>query len=391
MNKFSPVRVLFPFVGDHIGGSHISALELVQGLEVKTYQPLVSVHRTGALCDYLATVNITPIELPTYWFGQKSQTSSRAMRYFKSTIDVFKLAHLLRKNRIQIVHTNDKQMHAIWGKAAHIAGVKHVLHLRGTFPTIYHGLKLNSLKGRLFIRRPDHVLTISQFCWDSMPEIWKTRGTLIANPFDTKASPPDRHRARQHLLEFLGVRSSKARIVGFVSNLINWKRPEIFIEMARILNRSQPGRFLFPMFGDPREPLTSRLLDMIKQKKLEDQCILMGAKFPIEPWLAGMDVLVAPAMEEPFGRTLIEAMLVGTPVVASKSGGHLEIIQPLVNGLLAETDEPQSFANHVLTILNDSSFAETISDTACKWARNRYSREQHVHKVQQVYQKRLHR
>lgn len=387
----APVRILFPFVGDLIGGSHLSTLELVQGLERETYQPLVSVHRSGALRDYLAQLHISPIQLATYWFGQEHHTISRANHYFKSTSDVLKLAYFLRKHHIQIVHTNDKQIHAIWGKAAQIAGVKHVLHLRGVFPTVYSGLRLNSLRGRLFIRRPDHVLTISQFCWDSMPEIWKTRGTLIPNPFHTNAPPPDRAKARQHLLKCLKSSDSESRIVGFVSNLINWKRPEIFIEMAHILNLLQPEKCLFPMFGDLREPLTLRLRDQIKQKHLEDRCILMGARFPIETWLAGMDVLVAPALQEPFGRTLIEAMLVGTPVVASNSGGHLEIIQPLENGLLAKTDDPQSFANHVMMILADRGLAKKISKTALQWAKNTFSIEQHVGQVQQVYRKLLNR
>ena len=42
-------RVLFPFVGDTVGGSHISTLELALGLDGGRFEAVVAVHREGPL------------------------------------------------------------------------------------------------------------------------------------------------------------------------------------------------------------------------------------------------------------------------------------------------------------------------------------------------------
>jgi glycosyltransferase involved in cell wall biosynthesis len=65
---------------------------------------------------------------------------------------------------------------------------------------------------------------------------------------------------------------------------------------------------------------------------------LMGYRSPGPFWIAACDQLVVPAVGEPFGRTLVEAMLVGTPVVAARSGGNMEALEGGM-GLLVEPDD----------------------------------------------------
>ena len=61
-------RVCFPFVGDSVGGSQISAAALIAGLRGSRYEPLVVVHRDGPLQDYLRQQDIAfePLSLPTF-------------------------------------------------------------------------------------------------------------------------------------------------------------------------------------------------------------------------------------------------------------------------------------------------------------------------------------
>jgi glycosyltransferase involved in cell wall biosynthesis len=63
------------------------------------------------------------------------------------------------------------------------------------------------------------------------------------------------------------------------------------------------------------------------------------------------DVLVAPSLQEPFGTVLSEAMAVGTPVVATRVGGLVEVVDDGVTGLLVEPGEPQALAAGVLEVL----------------------------------------
>ena len=68
--------------------------------------------------------------------------------------------------------------------------------------------------------------------------------------------------------------------------------------------------------------------------------------------IAQAALLVAPAVEEGHGRTLIEAMMLNTPVAASRSGGHVEIVQDGINGRLFDVDDPVSMAEVIIEMLS---------------------------------------
>ena len=111
----------------------------------------------------------------------------------------------------------------------------------------------------------------------------------------------------------------------------------------------------------------------------------MGIQYPIEPWMAGLDVLVAPAVNEPFGRTLVEAMLCGTPVVAADDGGHREIIRHGETGLLVRPDDPAAFADAVASLLANPRLARAIVGEGKIEALAKYSVEAHVERIQAIY------
>jgi glycosyltransferase involved in cell wall biosynthesis len=139
------------------------------------------------------------------------------------------------------------------------------------------------------------------------------------------------------------------------------------------------------MFGEERPPIADGVRKRIAELGLERACLLMGPRFPIEPWLAGCDLLLAPAVEEGFGRTLVEAMLVGTPVVASAAGGHVEIVEHGLTGLLAPVDDPCSLAATAMEVLKDQSRAGALAEAARLPAMERYSVKSHVAAVERVY------
>lgn len=75
-----------------------------------------------------------------------------------------------------------------------------------------------------------------------------------------------------------------------------------------------------------------------------------------DDWLAALysaaDVMVAPSVQEAFGKTLIEAMACGTPVVAFAEGGAVDIIGHRQNGYLAEPFDPADLARGIAWCLD---------------------------------------
>ena len=73
------------------------------------------------------------------------------------------------------------------------------------------------------------------------------------------------------------------------------------------------------------------------------------------------DVVVLATENETFGMVLIEAMMCGVCVVASDSGGPLEIIDDGVNGLLFKTFDPSALAQKLETLQKDELLWTTLA------------------------------
>jgi glycosyltransferase involved in cell wall biosynthesis len=101
--------------------------------------------------------------------------------------------------------------------------------------------------------------------------------------------------------------------------------------------------------------------------------------------MAACDILLVPAVDEPFGRTLIEAMLLGTVVVAAASGGNPEAIRDGITGHLVPADDAVAFAERTLGLLADAAQRCAVADAARRDALERFGLRQHAAAIMRVY------
>jgi glycosyltransferase involved in cell wall biosynthesis len=83
--------------------------------------------------------------------------------------------------------------------------------------------------------------------------------------------------------------------------------------------------------------------------------------------VAGASVVAVPSHYEGFGLTAAEAMLAGTPVVASNAGSHPEVIGD--GGLLVSPDDREELATALHRVLTDTSFASELRERGLRQAR----------------------
>ena len=239
------------------------------------------------------------------------------------------------------------------------------------------------------MRRAHRVIAISHFVAESLPPLPDRCARIIADPYDLEAGNIDRSEARAALLRELNCAPERL-LIAFVGNMTEQKRPGIFVECAaRILQDGEPQP-LFLLFGADRDGRQARLEARASELSLGDRIRFMGFRNPAEQVIAGCDLLIAPAVEEGFGRTLIEAMMVGTPVVAARSGGHTEALDDGRTGLLVPPDDASAFAAACSALLADRARAAAIAERAKQDALSRFSVERHVERICAIYDEVLH-
>ena len=78
--------------------------------------------------------------------------------------------------------------------------------------------------------------------------------------------------------------------------------------------------------------------------------------------------------------------MVGTPVVATADGGHVEIVETDLTGLLVPPDDPVALAVAVLSLIENPDRAAKLASAARVYAEQAYSVEHHVERVARIYE-----
>lgn len=379
--------VAYPFVGDEVGGSHISAVGLIRGLDCSRYQPLVILHQPGKmLADYLSERGLdfvtspeVAVMSPRHSHGLVGKLS-RTVAYLRTTA---RLSAFLRQHHVDIVHTNDGQMHATWALAARLSGARLLWHHRGD-PDAFG---VNVMAPVL----ASHIVTVSRYVQPTRPILPVSHKlSVLHSPFDHPTFLPDREACRLGFVRELGL-PEQTRFVGYVGGLIDRKRPVRFVEAVHAFLQRFPD---FPLVGlvfglpspnlpNPEPAMRARALEL----GVADRIRMMGFRAPVEPCISALDALLVPAINEPFGRTLIEAMLLETPVIATRHGGNVEAIIDDVTGFLVEAEKPEAFVDPMAKVLMKAGERRRISTAARASALTKYGTDVHVDGISQLYER----
>ena len=60
MKNKNKIRICYPFVGDSVGGSHLSMIEIIKNLNKSKFDPFILLHKKGILYNYLNNQGLNP-------------------------------------------------------------------------------------------------------------------------------------------------------------------------------------------------------------------------------------------------------------------------------------------------------------------------------------------
>jgi glycosyltransferase involved in cell wall biosynthesis len=166
--------------------------------------------------------------------------------------------------------------------------------------------------------------------------------------------------SKKYVDEF-GGSEVKSKHIGFVGRLVSVKRVDLFIEMAACLVSGQVvvGEYKFHIIGDG--PLKHQLQQKVKLLGLQAVFNFHGHVSNAADYLASLDVLVMTSDHEGLPMTLLEAMVLGTPIVGHNVGAMKDALKLRKGGLLSKRHEAVSYAESVIELFdNDELNVEII-------------------------------
>jgi L-malate glycosyltransferase len=106
----------------------------------------------------------------------------------------------------------------------------------------------------------------------------------------------------------------------------------------------------------------------------------------IRPLYDLLDVILLPSRIEGLSQSLLEAMALGKPVIASAAAGNLDLIATEVSGLLVPPLEARAWAAAIERILQDQAFAGRLGSAARRTARETFSLDRTVERTRWLYE-----
>ncbi len=206
------------------------------------------------------------------------------------------------------------------------------------------------------------VLTCSQAGADAQQRLRPRRTAQVARPGIDVPEPLPAEQIEALRTE-LGIPAGRA-VVGISGRLVRWKgQDELLRAVARL---AADGRDVHALVvGGTGHGLDvdfePELRALAAELGIAERVTFTGHVEDALPHTQLMDVSVNASGEEPFGLVLLEAMTLGTPVVAVASGGPLEIVAEGAGGLLVAQPRPDLLAGAIAELLEDPARAAALA------------------------------
>jgi glycosyltransferase involved in cell wall biosynthesis len=209
----------------------------------------------------------------------------------------------------------------------------------------------------LFSGFVDRVIVPSQHLRDAIVAsgyIPASRFAVVPIGIDDAIWTGDRDEGRQFLRERYNL-PEKAFVCLTSGRFVPQKGHRYLIEAASALARQHDNIF-FVLLGDG--PLEPHLVEQIHGHGLEDRFVLCGMLENHQKVVFGADLYVHPAVVEPYGIVLVEAMAASLPVVATRVGGIPEVVEENRSAVLVDQADPGQLTTAILRLYTDDSLRE---------------------------------
>lgn len=321
--------------GDLWAGAEAQAFTLLKQLHTST-QLYIVLMNDGELAERLRTAGISIIVLP------ESKLNSFQI--------LVKLIRIIREFKADIIHTH-RQKENILGNIANLIA-QPLPRTRAKSIRTAHGAPEFAPKGKQKIQvwldqfvgkhLQQAIIAVSQELAEKLKAIYSTNKIhVVYNGADVDAL-----NAQADVADFKRTNPTTKHI-GIIGRLEPVKRIDIFLAMAAELIATAPSSYAmnFHVIGDGK--LRADMEKLTKDLGIEGKVTFHGHRQDMPSCIKSLDCIVMCSDHEGTPMTALEAMVLGTPMVAHSVGGLKELLANYPYHFLTESHTASSYANLV--------------------------------------------
>ena len=295
-------------------------------------------------------------------------------------IDILKLIIFIKSKSIDIIHAH--------GKGAGLISRILIIFTRKPLIYTFHGIHL---KCHSFLMRLIYILY--EFLLGGLDSM----KILVSESEKEYALKSNIYLGNKYKVIHNGVNNMIRKIYNENNNLTNknlkCKRIKVisvcrFVKQKNIKDTLKIAEKIpsvdFYIIGDG--PLLNEIKDIISEKKLKN-VNLLGGKENVFSYLYYSDIYLSTSLYEGLPLSILEAMSVGLPILASNVVGNRDTIENRKSGYLYELDNIDMAVSYLIKLSKSKSLREKLGDYAFNRQRSIYSKKYMVKKYMEIYKK----
>jgi glycosyltransferase involved in cell wall biosynthesis len=365
------IKVLEVIRQGDVGGGESHVIDLVRGFDPQRVEPVVLAFTPGQMIDSLRADGFRCHVI---------ETRKPFDRHIQQEI-----RQLIKSEGIQLIHAHGSRA------ASNIFWLAFRLRL----PLIYtvHGwsfhqdqrqmaYRLRAWSEKLICAFSSHIICVSESNRLSGTEAFglnPAHTSIIENGINLERFSPDGRYA--DVRAELGFKADDF-VVGLIARITLQKAPIDFVKAVAKAHRKEPRiKGLIVGDGDMKDEVVA----YIYEQRLEDLFVLTPFRHDIPDVLHAIDVYCLPSLWEGLSISLIEAMAMRKPVVATPTDGTREVIRENRNGIVVNFDEPQELCDAFVYYLRHPEKREAYGREAERSVAERFDSRRVSRQVTDIY------
>lgn len=362
------ITILYIITSTNVGGTERALLELIKRIDRTRFDILVcSLKKEGAFAEKIKE------ETDGFYCLELSESGGilALLNFLPALISLFLL---IRCTKPDIIHSFLFRANIISRLAGRLAGVKNII-------SSIRVIEADKPFKHFLDRITSSLVTVYTAVSEAVRDFTIQRTGLSPGKIITIQNGIDCSLAERTFPGEFEMNKAKVNI-GLFGRLDKQKGHRVLLAaVKKLINKKKEIQVFF--FGEG--PDEENLREIVVQEGLTEYINFMGTTDNIFNCISQMDIITIPSFWEGLPNILLESMVLGRPVIASRIDGITEVVSKNINALLFNPGDKDELSEAIERLMSDKDFADKLGTNARKHVVENFSIEKSVQKTTELY------